>query len=63
MFTLTASGQAMADALLKSPAYSDLAQRADLTYSLFNRFGGTKLKDFIYEHFPEVVGLDMNEPI
>ncbi|MBE3037270.1 MAG: hypothetical protein IMZ62_00420 [Chloroflexi bacterium] len=62
-FRLTDAGREMADRIGRDPAFADLAERADLVYALFNRLGGTKLKDFIYREFPEVVSRDLGAAI
>lgn len=63
VFRLTAEGMTAADRLASDPAYTDLAQRARAAYRLFNKFGGTSLKNFIYESFPEVVNRNIGEII
>ena len=56
VFRLTSTGQDAAISLGQEPEYASLVQRADTTYRLFNKYSGSRLKDFIYAHFPEVVG-------
>lgn len=63
VFRLTERGQAVASELADDPAYVDLAQRAKSVYRLFNRFSGSRLKDFIYANFPEVVGRKLGATI
>jgi hypothetical protein len=55
VFRLTSKGLQVAEHLSRQDAYSDLVQRAETVYYLFNSFSGTRLKNFIYDHFPEVV--------
>jgi hypothetical protein len=62
-FRLTERGRAIATELAADPAYVDLAQRARSVYRLFNRYTGSRLKDFIYRHFPEVVGRKLGQTI
>lgn len=62
-FRLTDLGREIAAELANDPAYTDLAQRARSVYRLFNRFSGSRLKDFIYRHFPEVVGRKLGATI
>ncbi|MFX1476146.1 MAG: hypothetical protein ACFFCO_11805, partial [Promethearchaeota archaeon] len=63
IFRLTSKGQDIAITLAQEPAYTDLAQRADSTYHLFNRYSGSRLKDFIYHYFPEVVSRGLGAKI
>lgn len=63
LFTLTPKGNQIATALISDSNYNDLVKRADVIYTLFNRLSGSGLKDYIYKHFPEVVGLNLNERI
>ncbi len=62
-FRLTDRGREVATIFAEDPSYSDLAERARTIYRLFNRFSGTRLKDFIYRHFPEVVGKKLGATI
>lgn len=55
-FELTAQGLELAKKLGGSEEFSDLTLRAKTVYSLFNRMKGSAIKDFIYQHFPEVAG-------
>jgi len=63
IFRLTEKGKEVAQALAKDPAYEDLARRANTAYHLFNQFSGNRLKDFIYDNFPEVVNRKIGEAI
>lgn len=63
IFRLTEKGQGIAKMLTQEPEYVDLARRADTAYHLFNPYGGGRLKDFIYTHFPEVVNRELGEAI
>jgi hypothetical protein len=62
-FRLTERGRALAGELAEDSAYADLAQRARSVYRLFSRYSGSRLKDFIYRHFPEVVGRKLGQTI
>lgn len=62
-FTLTNAGMAVADDLVADSSFSDLRGRADTIYRLFHKYTGTKLKEFIYVHFPEVVEQEMKESL
>ena len=55
IFRLTLAGQAVVNQLASDPAYVAIIERANIVYSLFNKYSGNRLKEFIYEHFPEVV--------
>ena len=63
VFRITPLGQEIAHQLSQDEAYQDLVRRAETTYTLFNHFSGTRLKDFIYEYFPEVVNRKLGETI
>lgn len=62
-FELTDAGAGLADALLQDQSYADLKARADAVYGLFNRWQGTRLKEFIYQHFPEVTNQVMGQQV
>lgn len=55
---LTSEGAALADTLGELPEFSVLKKRSDLIKASVGAFSGSKLKDFIYEVFPEI--LDMS---
>lgn len=59
IFRLTPKGQDVAKKLAHESVYTDLAQRADTAYHLFNKYSGSRLKEFIYANFPEVVNRDV----
>lgn len=63
IFRLTEKGHTVAVTLANDPAYSDFARRAESAYKLFNTFSGTRLKEFIYQHFPEVVNRELGATI
>lgn len=63
VFRLTAQGRDVSDLLSKDEAYQDLVRRAETIYKLFNKFSGNRLKDFIYDNFPEVVSRKLGEAI
>lgn len=63
VFRLTPNGRDIADALSREPAYEDLTRRAIIAYSLFSRYKGTGLKDFVYAYFPEVVNREVGATI
>lgn len=59
IFRLTTKGHTVASELISSPIYADLVSRANTVYSLFNKFKGSRIKDFIYSNFPEVVNREI----
>ena len=63
VFRITRRGQDVASLLAKEPVYEDLVRRANTAYRLFNAYTGNRLKDFIYDHFPEVVSRRVGEII
>ncbi|MCI0337692.1 MAG: hypothetical protein L0226_08955 [Acidobacteria bacterium] len=63
IFRLTPQGRDVSDLLSKETAYLDLVRRAVTIYRLFNKYSGNRLKDFIYDNFPEVVGRKLGETI
>ncbi len=63
IFRLTTKGQSVAARLAQDPAYADLARRADTAYHLFNKYTGSRLKEFIYAYFPEVVSRELGASI
>jgi hypothetical protein len=63
VFRITPRGRDVASAFAADPVYADLVRRADTAYTLFNRYTGNRLKDFIYLHFPEVVSRKVGETI
>lgn len=63
VFRLTPQGQNVLKSLENDPAFSDLIRRADTIYRLFNAYTGSRLKEFIYQHFPEVVNRGLGEKI
>jgi len=63
IFRITSDGREVATALAGDEIYVDLVRRADTAYRLFNQYTGNRLKDFIYDHFPEVVSRKVGEVI
>jgi hypothetical protein len=63
IFRLTPQGRVVSDQLSKDTAYKDLVRRAETVYKLFNKYSGNRLKDFIYDNFPEVVNRKLGETI
>jgi hypothetical protein len=63
IFRVTQNGRNLVGNLETNPAYSDLIARAKSIYKLFNTYGGTTIKNFIYNNFPEVVNRKLGEVI
>jgi hypothetical protein len=59
---LTNRGIEKASTLCEDGNFADLVQRATLLGRYFD-IGATKLKNFIYETFPEIVSLELGEEI
>lgn len=62
-FKLSPKGREILSQIESDPAFSDLTRRAKTIYHLFNSYGGTRLKSFIYDNFPEVVNRGIGEEI
>jgi hypothetical protein len=60
-FRTTEAGQTLAKQLAETEAWADVAERARLLKRAFPSQGGTFLKDFVYEHFPEVTQASWGE--
>lgn len=63
IFRLTDRGMSVLRNIDADPVFSDLVRRAIAIYKLFNTFTGSRLKDFIYQKFPEVVNHKLGEKI
>jgi hypothetical protein len=50
----TAAGREVAAQLAATPAWSEVAHRARQLRTAFRAVTGTTMKDFVYQHFPEV---------
>lgn len=62
-FRLTPEGFVAAERLGSVPSNVDLITRAHLIQRVFPRATGSQLKDFIYNHFPDVVHRDFGATI
>ena len=60
-FRTTEAGQTLAKQLAATEAWADVAERTRLLKRAFPSQGGTFLKDFVYEHFPEVTQANWGE--
>jgi hypothetical protein len=54
---LTETGKQLAEELRKLPEFESLANRSALIATALGDFGGSKLKRFIYQVFPEIVDM------
>ncbi len=63
IFYLTREGKEVSDRLRLEPEYAGLARRARAIHRLFSNYTGSRLKDFIYTNFPEVVNREMGAQI
>lgn len=62
IFQLTETGKFAVSELI-NPDYQELIDRCKLIYDHFKRFSGSKLKNLIYENFPEIVNKPLGEEI
>ncbi|MBW4444286.1 MAG: hypothetical protein KME10_24275 [Plectolyngbya sp. WJT66-NPBG17] len=60
---LTMRGLEIADQLAQMPEFQEIGQRSDLIVKSFNRYSATKIKEFIYEVFPELETMQWGEEI
>jgi hypothetical protein len=60
--SLTDAGLLVAERLASMPAHEDLVRRAQILRTAFD-IGATNLKNFVYDTFPELTSLRMNEAI
>ena len=60
---LTDDGLTLAESIEKLPEFEDLATRSKLISSSVGDYSATKLKNFVYEVFPEIVKMDWGEDI
>ena len=60
---LTQTGQRLAAVLSERQEFGDLAARSRLVSKAVGDYTATKLKDFIYEVFPEITTMKWGEEI
>lgn len=60
---LTSAGRRLADAFSTDQAFGSLASRADVVVHSCAHMSATRIKDFIYSTFPEIVDLKWGEEI
>lgn len=59
---LTPKGHTISSRLISGPAFARVDERAKLLRTHLD-LGATRLMEFIYEHFPEIVSFEYSEPI
>lgn len=60
---LTDEGRQLAESLEKREEFKDLASRSALVSTAVGGYSATKLKDFVYEVFPEITTMKWGEKI
>lgn len=60
---ITKTGKRAISMLSQHESYQDIEKRCKIINSAFGRYSGTRLKNFIYDHFPEIVGLRLGSII
>jgi len=60
---LTESGKRVAEELAELPDFKSLADRSALIATALGDFGGSRLKEFIYRVFPEIVDMQWGRSI
>lgn len=60
---LTGDGLTLADTIEKLPEFEDLASHSKLISRSVGNYSATKLKDFVYEVFPEIIKMDWGKEI
>jgi len=60
---LTERGRSVADSIVEHAEYSDIAERSRTIAKEFSHMSGTRLKEFIYEVFPELADMRWGEEI
>lgn len=62
VFLLTEKGEAAVEDL-EGPEFNEVVERCSLVNKVFKGMSGTKIKNFIYENFPEVVAKPIGKEI
>lgn len=62
-FGLTNSGSKLLEQIMQKDSYSLVVARARILKKVFGRWSGTKVKDFIYKWFPEVISMPIGQEI
>lgn len=63
IFKITPFGKTLLQTLKADDVFNDLFARGETIYHLFNGYSGSRLKDFIYTYFADVVNRDIGEVI
>ena len=63
IFQLSVIGMKKAEEIALESSYADLVSRASFVNRLFSKYSGNRLKEFIYQYFPDVVNKDIGEVI
>jgi hypothetical protein len=63
MLSLTDRGREVSNLFSKDLTYSDLNLRSQLVFKIFGRMSASRIKDFIYEVFPELETMKWGEEI
>jgi predicted transcriptional regulator len=62
-FSLTENGKKIAERISESSAFITLVTRAKALKKLFPNWNGARVKNFIYENFPEIISLPLGKEI
>lgn len=60
---LTERGRQVSEELSYRPEFDQISQRSDLIVKSFNKYSATKIKNFIYQVFPEIETMQWGEEI
>ncbi len=60
---ITDTGRQLAEELAADDLFAELLRRARLLRTPFKTMGATRLKDFVYETFPEIAQMSLGETI
>lgn len=60
---MTDKGKEISNELLSLPEFNDQKFRSELLFKKFNAYSSTKMKNYIYETFPEIITLELGEKI
>ncbi|MEA2710290.1 MAG: hypothetical protein QOF78_2891 [Phycisphaerales bacterium] len=60
---LTDPGREIADAIAKQPEFADISNRSGLVVEAVGHMSATRLKEFVYKEFPEIVNLRWGQEI
>jgi hypothetical protein len=63
VFQLSVKGMEISEEIALEPSYADIVSRANFVNRLFSKYNGNRLKEFIYQYFPDVVNKDIGEVI